>query len=77
MNHIQICPKNQTMLHPRIMKTAIYTTYFVSEVEQLTDEFLMLDETHHFILIIIYTASSECEIFCNLQATKMARVGKI
>ena len=42
-----------------------------------TDEFLMLDETHHFILIIIYTASSECEIFRNLQATKMARVGKI
>ena len=26
----------------------------------------MLDETHHFILIMIYTASSECEIFCNL-----------
>ena len=37
----------------------------------------MLDETHDFILIIIYTASSECEIFRNLQATKMARVGKI
>ena len=37
----------------------------------------MLDETHHFILIMIYTASSECEIFRNLHATKMARVGKI
>ena len=37
----------------------------------------MLDETHHFILIFIYTASSECEIFRNLHATKMARVGKI
>ena len=37
----------------------------------------MLDETHHFILIMIYTASSECEIFGNLHATKMARVGKI
>ena len=37
----------------------------------------MLDETHHFILIMIYTASSECEIFRNLRATKMARVGKI
>ena len=33
----------------------------------------MLDETHYFILIIIYTASSECEIIRNLQATKMAR----
>ena len=38
---------------------------------------LMLDETHHFIQIMIYTASSECEIFRNLHATKMARVGKI
>ena len=37
----------------------------------------MLDETHHFILIMIYTASSECEVFRNLHATKMARVGKI
>ena len=37
----------------------------------------MLDETHHFILIMIYTASSECEMFRNLHATKMARVGKI
>ena len=37
----------------------------------------MLDETHHFILIMIYTASSECEIFRNLHATKMVRVGKI
>ena len=37
----------------------------------------MLDETHHFIQIMIYTASSECEIFRNLHATKMARVGKI
>ena len=37
----------------------------------------MLDETHYFILILIYTASSECEIFRNLNATKMARVGKI
>ena len=36
----------------------------------------MLDETHHFILIMIYTACSECEIFRNLHATKMARVGK-
>ena len=26
---------------------------------------------------MIYTASSECEIFRNLHATKMARVGKI
>ena len=37
----------------------------------------MLDETHHFILILIYTACFESEIFRNLQATKMARVGKI
>ena len=37
----------------------------------------MLAETHHYILIIIYTASSECEIFRNLQTTKMARVEKI
>ena len=37
----------------------------------------MLDITHLFILIIIYTAGSECEIFRNLQATEMARVGKI
>ena len=36
----------------------------------------MLDETHHFILIMIYTASSECEIFHNLHATKMVRVWK-
>ena len=36
----------------------------------------MLVETHHFILIIIYTACSECKIFRNLQGTKMARVGK-
>ena len=33
----------------------------------------MLDETHHFILIIIYAACPECEIFRNLQATKKAR----
>ena len=37
----------------------------------------MLDETHHFILIIIYTAGSGCEIFRNLQATKMDKVRKI
>ena len=37
----------------------------------------MLDELLHFILIINYTASSECEMFRNLQATKKARVGKI
>ena len=37
----------------------------------------MLEETHHFILIIIYTACSEREIFRNLQAAKMAREGKI
>ena len=60
-----------------MLKTAIYTTYFVSEVEQLHWWVLMLDETHYFILIMIYTASSECEIFRNLHATKMARVGKI
>ena len=35
LNHIQICPQNQAMLHPSMLKTAIYTTYFVSEVEQL------------------------------------------
>ena len=35
----------------------------------------MLDETHHFILIMIYTASSECEIFRNLHATKNGKSG--
>ena len=36
----------------------------------------MLDETHHFILIMIYTASSECEIFRNLHAAKNGQSGK-
>ena len=75
-------PQNQATLRPSMLKTAIYTTYFVSEVEQFHWWVPVAGRntsfhSNHVLYSMIYTASSECEIFRNLHATKMARVGKI